>query len=118
MVDLSLSIQHSLKKYAALAFQKNQGSTLTYGELDKTSAALAMAIKTEVSSRTPIVVIGHKSHEMLISFLACFRSGHAYVPVDDSLPAARVSQILSLVEPELVLNAGTRSFEHAGVRHW
>ena len=37
---------------------------------------------------SPVVVLGHKEPEMLAGFLGALGSGHPYIPVDDSLPAA------------------------------
>ncbi|MDB4956489.1 MAG: D-alanine-activating enzyme [Myxococcales bacterium] len=71
------------------------GGQITYGELARRSDALA-AYLTEVlpSDRGPIVVHGHKQSEMLVAFLAALKSGHAYVPVDSSLPVERIRRIV------------------------
>jgi D-alanine--poly(phosphoribitol) ligase subunit 1 len=70
------------------------GRTLTYGELVQSSDALASdLLKTLPQDRSPVVVLGHKEPEMLIGFLGALKSGRAYIPVDDSVPAGRVAQI-------------------------
>lgn len=86
-------------------------STLTYKELKSQSDALAVYLNEKYGdSRTPIVVYGHKQHGMLVCFLACVKSGHAYIPVDSSLPAERIRDIISGSEAELVLDVGSLDF--------
>lgn len=82
-------------------------SKLTYGDLKKYSDALAQYIISEYKEdKTPIVVYGHKEHEMLISFLACSKSGHAYIPVDTSFPKDRIENIIESSNPKLFINIG------------
>jgi len=70
------------------------GRVLTYGELVQSSDALALdLLQTLPQGCAPVVVLGHKEPEMLIGFLGVLKSGRAYIPVDDSVPAGRVAQI-------------------------
>lgn len=79
-------------------------SRITYKQLKEASDALASyLIETYGDDRTPIVVYGHKQHEMLICFLACVKSGHAYIPVDFSLPSQRVDDIIQGSQTQLIL---------------
>lgn len=67
---------------------------LTYRELKKRSDAVSCWINDVFGgSATPIVVHGHMDPNMLILFLACIKSGHAYIPVDLSIPSERISLI-------------------------
>ena len=80
-------------------------SSMTYKELvEKSDAVAAYLIERFGSDRTPIVVYGHKEHEMLICFLACVKSGHAYVPVDTYLPLERVKDIMVSCEAKIVFS--------------
>ena len=76
---------------------------LRWRELEKDSNCLANYFSLNLKTKTPVVVFGHKSMYMPIAFLACVKSGRAYVPVDSSFPAGRVQDILDAVEPELVV---------------
>ena len=40
---------------------------------------------------------------MIVCFLACVKSGHAYVPIDSSVPTSRVQDIVDNVNPEIML---------------
>lgn len=79
--------------------------TLTYAELKTDSDALALWIHEALAGqKAPIVVYGHKENEMLVAFLACVKAGHAYVPVDTSVPLERVRQILEASGTALLLS--------------
>ena len=68
--------------------------SMTYAELWEKSGRLAAEIeKIQGSDKAPVMVFGHKDPLMLISFIACARSGRAYCPVDFSTPVQRVSDI-------------------------
>ena len=68
-----------------------RNSSLTYSELKTKSDSIAVnIIELFGKDQTPIIVFGHKDHLMLISFLACAKSGHPYIPVDSSTPSARL----------------------------
>ena len=78
--------------------------SMTYAELWEKSGRLAAEIeKIQGSDKAPIMVFGHKDPLMLISFIACARSGRAYCPVDVSTPVQRVSDIAEAIDKPLVL---------------
>lgn len=80
---------------------------LTYAELKTYSDALAFWIHENLpqeANASPIVVYGHKENEMLVAFLACVKAGHAYVPVDTSVPLERVRQIIEASGTMLLLS--------------
>ncbi len=77
--------------------------TLTRTELAAASDSLAAAIVDRYpNNRQPVVVYGHKHPHLLVCFLACVKAGHAYVPVDSSLPEDRVAAIVAAAEPVAV----------------
>ncbi len=76
--------------------------TLTYGELVAKSNALAVHIaRTLNSDRSPVAVVGHKEPEMLIAFLGAVKAGHPYIPMDASLPAQRIEQVVEAANVRL-----------------
>ena len=90
----------------AIAFQNSRGESITYGELKRKSDALARWIAAEPAfeSGVPLVVYGHKSPLMLVCFLACVKSGHAYAPVDVLYPCERIASIVGQLGPTAVLD--------------
>ena len=82
------------------------GRSITYRELWDASDELACVLAEHVGGREPLMVYGHKSPLMPIAFLACMKSGHAYVPTDVHVPAGRVSDIESQLGDAPVLAVG------------
>lgn len=87
----------------APAYRNGDGSVMTYSQLWQLSDAIAGCILAREKDCEPVVVLGHKSARMVASFLACLKSGHAFVPVDAEMPASRLEDIaLQLGHPLLV----------------
>ncbi len=69
---------------------------LTYGDLLAKAKRLAAHLREAApSDRSPVVVLGHKEPEMLVGFLGVVGSGHPYIPLDDSLPPARLEAVVA-----------------------
>jgi amino acid adenylation domain-containing protein/non-ribosomal peptide synthase protein (TIGR01720 family) len=68
---------------------------ITYAELDRRSNMLSnFIIELGVRPGSYISVCMHRSIELLVSFLAIFKSGCAYVPIDPAFPAGRQDYML------------------------
>ncbi|MBM7644850.1 D-alanine--poly(phosphoribitol) ligase subunit 1 [Scopulibacillus daqui] len=68
---------------------------LTYRQLKERSDALACWITNEYpNDDSPILVHGHMQPEMIICFLAAVKAGHAYIPVDISIPEDRIHRMI------------------------
>ncbi|MEI6387689.1 MAG: D-alanine--poly(phosphoribitol) ligase subunit DltA [Spirochaetota bacterium] len=76
-----------------IAHRYRSGS-LSYGELRDKSDALANFLQIRYPDNRPIIVFGHKQCEMVLCFIACAKAGHPYIPVDSSLPAERLAEIV------------------------
>ncbi len=93
-----------------------KNSSITYGELiEKSDAMAAYIIDQFGDDKTPIVVYGHKEHEMIICFLACVKAGHAYIPIDTSFPYERVRDIVESSQTKLIFNIGEFDYNFLGV---
>ncbi|KAA6451144.1 D-alanine--poly(phosphoribitol) ligase subunit DltA [Bacillus swezeyi] len=83
----------------------NEEEKLTYGELWSQSERLASRLQKEaLTDASPIIVYGHMKPVMAVSFLACVKAGHPYIPVDVSIPADRILKIINSSKAELLLN--------------
>lgn len=103
-----MSLINRIDEYGKLKGDKpahiSGDSILTYGELKEKSDALACYLIDKYDNKKPIVVYGHKQNEMLICFLACVKSGHAYIPVDSSFPMERLNSIVQGAEADFLFN--------------
>lgn len=93
----------SLNSEETIFFEENN-RRYTYKELDKLSDSLAGFLEERYPVKTPIIVYGGQEALMVISFLACTKSGHSYVPVDDHTPKERVSMIVEEANASCVLS--------------
>ena len=89
-----------------IAFRNSRGQSITYGELKRRSDNLArwMDAAGDIPACAPVVVYGHKSPSMLVCFMACSKSGHAYVPVDVVYPRDRIASIIDQLGSTVVLD--------------
>lgn len=85
-------------------------NSLTYSDLNRRSDALAAYLKANAPKGKPVVVYGHKSPLMLVSFLAAAKAGFPYAPIDIAYPADRVNDILEQIDRPLVLALANNGF--------
>lgn len=82
----------------------DQGKVLTYGELNSQANQLARLLRQHgVQPGSYVGVYMARRNEMIVSLLAVFKAGAAYLPVDASTPAGRVSWMLNSTGVALVL---------------
>lgn len=81
------------------------GKTATYQELDQRSTKLAHYLAdSQLPAKSPILVYGGQTFEMVIAFIACLKSGHAYIPVDTNSSNERLTTILTTAQPSMVIS--------------
>ncbi|WOI61863.1 non-ribosomal peptide synthetase [Streptomyces fradiae] len=70
--------------------------TVTYGELDRASLAVARALADAgVRDGDLVGVLAHRGWEQVASAIGVLRAGGAYLPLDSGLPADRVARSLA-----------------------
>ena len=80
------------------------GQEHTYGDLKADSDSLAAHIdQMGLPEKSPVVVFGGQEYEMLAAFVALTKSGHAYIPIDSHSALERVSAIVEVAEPSLII---------------
>lgn len=95
--------EYSKTDYIAHCYRESE---LSYRELEEKSNALAVYLIQKYGiDKTPILIHGHKEHQMLVCILACIKSGHPYIPVDSSTPVERVLDILKISGACMAFNA-------------
>jgi amino acid adenylation domain-containing protein len=81
-----------------------EGHTLTYGALDARSNRLAHhLIARGITPGDAVAVCVQPSLDIVVAFLAIWKAGAVYVPLDPSHPEALIANILSDVNPGAVL---------------
>lgn len=85
----------------ALVFE---GRTLTYGELDRRSTALAGHLAALGAGPETIVAVAlPRSLELVVALVAILRAGAAYLPLDLDHPVERLKKIVGSARPVAIL---------------
>ena len=91
-------------------------TTLTYGELDELSNALAASLGDRGVGRGDLVgLVAAPSFEMVVAILGILKLGAAYLPLDPTIPAERFRSIAADAGLATVLTQGdARRFDSGG----
>jgi mycobactin peptide synthetase MbtF len=101
----------------ALALTTGGGEHHTYAELHTQACRLASELALRgIGPETIVALALARSARSIVAILAVLGAGAAYLPVDVTLPAARIESILGQADPALVLTeAGYSSPVGAGL---
>ena len=85
----------------------SDGETLTYGELNRRANRLARHLRRLGAGPESVVgVLSERTPEMVVSLLAVLKAGAAYLPLEPSYPAERLSNMVADAGARLVLTHG------------
>ncbi|HEK9995637.1 TPA: D-alanine--poly(phosphoribitol) ligase subunit DltA [Streptococcus equi subsp. zooepidemicus] len=80
------------------------GDRCSYGQLKEDSDSIAALIESlKLGEKSPVLVFGAQSYDMLASFVALTKTGHAYIPVDVHSAPERVLSIIETAQPSLII---------------
>lgn len=80
------------------------GEVHTYHDLKVDSDSLAAKIDSlALPEKSPVVVFGGQEYDMLATFVALTKSGHAYIPIDSHSALERVTAIVEVAQPSLII---------------
>ncbi|HUQ04875.1 MAG TPA: amino acid adenylation domain-containing protein, partial [Kofleriaceae bacterium] len=72
-----------------------EGGTMTYGELDRRSDALAVRlVEHGVGADVPVALAVERSAEAIVAALAVLKAGGAYLPLDPEYPRERLAFVV------------------------
>ena len=116
IVDMIETIEHFAQTQASYPVYNVLGREHTYGDLKVDSDSLAAAIdQLNLPEKSPVVVFGGQEYEMLATFVALTKSGHAYIPIDSHSALERVSAIVEVAEPSLIIAISNFSLEQTSI---
>lgn len=102
--DMIEAIEHFAQVQPDFPVYDILGQVHTYGDLKKDSDSLAAQIdRLGIPDKSPVVVFGGQEYEMLATFVALTKSGHAYIPIDSHSALERVAAIVEVAEPSLII---------------
>ncbi|WP_431236965.1 amino acid adenylation domain-containing protein [Mycolicibacterium aichiense] len=89
---------------AAVTFE---GQSITYRELDDASSRLARVLAGKgVGPGQRVALLLSRSAQAVVAMVAVVKTGAAYVPIDPSVPAARMEFVLSDAAPVAAITTG------------
>ncbi|MCX2449841.1 amino acid adenylation domain-containing protein [Pedobacter sp. PLR] len=101
ILDLFAEQVKSVPHQTAVLFE---GHALSYQELDQISNRLAhYLIRKGIQKETLVPICLNNPESMLISILAVFKAGAAYVPIDEDFPLARMKYMVQDSAASLVI---------------
>ena len=102
--DMIETIEEFARTQADFPVYDILGEVHTYGDLKVDSDSLAAYIDSlDLPEKSPVLVFGGQEYEMLATFVALTKSGHAYIPVDSHSALERVTAIAEIAEPSLII---------------
>jgi amino acid adenylation domain-containing protein len=82
-------------------------TTISYGELNRLSAALANIIPQHAAPGSKVVAIhAERSVDLIIAILATIRAGYTFAVFDANYPAHRLNTQCEIIAPALMLHCG------------
>jgi non-ribosomal peptide synthetase component F len=102
--------QAAAKPKAACIVSGANGTTLTYAHVNSMANQLAHFLADAgVGPGVAVGVLSNKRAELYIALIAILKAGGCYVPIDHTLPAARISYIIQQADIKLLLAESTVS---------
>ena len=75
-------------KYGVSTAYNVNGNFISYKELVEKSRMYAGLLARQ--GKEPVIVYGHKSVDMIISFFACIFARRTYIPIEKGTPCLRI----------------------------
>ncbi|MFE6922357.1 amino acid adenylation domain-containing protein [Nocardia sp. NPDC057663] len=98
---------------------RDNGTTVTYGELDEASSRLARVLIADgVGPETVVASAIPRSYESILAFWAVAKAGGVYLPVDPNYPADRVRHMLDDSGATVGITVAARVHGLAGSVRW
>ncbi|MFE7838954.1 amino acid adenylation domain-containing protein [Streptomyces sp. NPDC057474] len=102
----------------AVAVAGDDGTELTYAELDARSGRLARRLATSgIGRESAVAVLQQRSVHLVVSLLAVLKAGGFYVPLNTRYPASRMALITGDVGARVLLTDRVTDDEH-GCASW
>ena len=102
--DMIETIEHFAQPQPDFPVYNVLGEVHTYHDLKVDSDSLAAKIDSlALPEKSPVVVFGGQEYDMLATFVALTKSGHAYIPIDSHSALERVTAIVEVAQPSLII---------------
>lgn len=103
-INLLELFQDSVAKFGSKTAIIDGDITISFNELDRRSDILAFRIREIVrDSNQPVAVLMPKCIDAIVTNVAIMKSGNIFMNLDIKTPAARLHNIVTLIQPALII---------------
>ncbi|MGR3741566.1 D-alanine--poly(phosphoribitol) ligase subunit DltA [Companilactobacillus sp. DQM5] len=104
ITNMISTIDDYAKKQPESSVYNFLGNVHTYKDLKEDSDSLAAYIdELDIPEKSLVMVFGGQQYEMIATFLGLSKSGHAYAPVDVNSSIERITNIMEIGNPSLII---------------
>lgn len=103
MLTMRELLDRAFERFAGRTAVVAAGTSLTYDELQRATAAIASWVDARVPDGGRVVLRGEHTVEALVWAIGCLRSRGVYTPLSPSIPPDRAACFLEVAGPDLVL---------------
>lgn len=96
-------LERTVKKYPDKLAFANESMGMTFQEVSDVSGSIGTCLLKKGYQREPVVIYMKKHPHMIAAFWGVVYSGCFYVPIDEEMPAFRVSLIFQNLKPRVVI---------------
>lgn len=96
-------LDRASEKYTGKVVYRDGEENITFGELKKQAQAVGSWIAKKIPPENPVSVLAGRNIITPICYLGVAEAGCFYAPMDLTMPASRLNQILSVVDSKVML---------------
>ena len=96
-------LDRASEKYAGKVVYRDGEENITFGELKKRAQAVGSWIAKEIPPESPVSVLAGRNIITPVCYLGIVQAGCFYAPMDLTMPATRLNQILRVVNSKVML---------------
>lgn len=96
-------LERTVKKYPDKLAFANESMGMTFQEVSDVSGSIGTCLLKKGYQREPVVIYMKKHPHMIAAFWGVVYSGCFYVPIDEEMPAFRISLIFQNLKPRVVI---------------
>lgn len=93
----------AFRQFASGTALESGDQLLTYGDVDRVTAARAVFLAEHCTGRRRVTLVGDRSVDAVMWALAIMRAGLTYVPLGEAMPESRRARLLDIAQPSIVV---------------
>ena len=103
MINVLEYLENSASKYPDKIAFAGIDSSITFSQMLTASRAIGSTLIEEGAYKESVVILMHRSPEMITTFFGVISAGCYYIPMDEQMPAHRIELILEQLRPRFVI---------------